>query len=143
VWCNSSADRRSWCRRSGLLVDDLETRRRLQSTYFTGVDFEFSVDFSRFWSISNIFGGRFSLFLSFFNFQVRYTRTEEVTLYYCSSENCFKAGQLGPRAYRISQFCPACGFRILCKACFTKMVFEYSQQLLVGLVVLTSQEVLA
>jgi hypothetical protein len=47
-------------------------------------------------SISSIFGSHFSLFCRFSNFVIRYTRTAEGMLMYCSSENTFKAGQLGP-----------------------------------------------
>jgi hypothetical protein len=86
--------------------------------------------FCPFWSISAIFGSGFSLFCLFSNLPIRYTRAEEVTLYYDPSETSTEAPQLGPRACRIFDFCPACGFRILCKACFTKTVLEYSQEVL-------------
>jgi hypothetical protein len=62
----------------------------------TGSFFHFSGDFSWFWPISGIFGGRFSCFRRFFKSEVRYTRTENPRLMYCTSEKGFKAGQLGP-----------------------------------------------
>jgi hypothetical protein len=68
-----------------------------ESAYFTVPLFPFSVDFHRFGSISNIFGGHFSPFLSFFNFQIRYTRTTNPRLMYSPSPTRVKAPQLGPK----------------------------------------------
>jgi hypothetical protein len=38
-----------------------------------------------------------------------------------SSQTSTEAPQLGLRGYRIFHFCPACGFRILYRACLTQM----------------------
>jgi hypothetical protein len=43
--------------------------------------------------ISSIFGTHFSLFSLFSGSAIRYTRAEDGTLYYCPSENRFKAGR--------------------------------------------------
>jgi hypothetical protein len=69
----------------------------------TGSFFHFSGDFSWFWTISGIFGGRFSCFRRFFESEVRYTRTENPRLMYSSSRMSFEAPQLGPSAYRFVQ----------------------------------------
>jgi hypothetical protein len=82
----------------------------LKTLIFRGLFFHFWVVFCLFWSISSHFWGRFSTFRLFFKFQIRYTRAEDGTLMYSSSQTQFKAPQLGPRAYRIFRFCPACGF---------------------------------
>ena len=92
---------------------------------FTHLIFYFSGDFSLISSILNIFGGRFSHFRHFSDSAIRLTSTAEVTLYYDPSKMSTQAGQLGPRAYRIFHFCPACGFRILGKACFTQIMLKY------------------
>jgi hypothetical protein len=75
------------------------------------------VDFGHFWT-------SFFPFSLFFHFRRRYTRAEEVTLYYRSSQKGFKAPQLGPRAYRILRFCPACGFGIKPLVSLGPIVFE-------------------
>ena len=104
---------------------DLKSRCGRVFACFPGSVFPFSGDFCPIWSILVIFGGRFSTLQRFFNFEVRYTRAEDPTLYYSPSETSTEARQLGPRAYRIFYFCPACGFRILGKACFTQIMLKY------------------
>jgi hypothetical protein len=64
-----------------------------------------SVDFGHFWA-------SFFLFSLFFNFDARVSNASKSRMMYCPSEKGFKAGQLGPRGYRIFYFCPACGFGI-------------------------------
>jgi hypothetical protein len=56
----------------------------------------FSAVLDRVGSISGIFGTHFSLFCRFFDSGRRYTRAEDGTLYYRSSQKGFKAPQLGP-----------------------------------------------
>jgi hypothetical protein len=102
-----------------------------------GVFWAVSVDFYGFGSISNIFGPSFSHFRHFSESETWYTRTEEATMYYSPSENTFKAGQLGPIAYRIWKVCPGCGFSVKPHACLTKIVLEYFGEVLGGLNVLT------
>jgi hypothetical protein len=80
------------------------------SPYFTGHFFCFWSLLDRFGLILVNFCGRFFLFSLFLHFQIRYTRTAEGMLMYCSSENTFKAGQLGSKGCQIWAVCPPCGF---------------------------------
>jgi hypothetical protein len=89
----------------------------LKTLIFRGLFFHFWAVFCLFWSILakiTIFWALFFLFSLFFHFRRRYTRTEEGRLCKCSVEKGFKAGQLGPRAYRIFHSCPGCGFALKC-----------------------------
>jgi hypothetical protein len=72
-------------------------------TYFRGSFFQFLGDFSRFGSISSIFGAHFHPFCRFSDLVTRYTRTENPRLMYSSSPTRVKAGQLAPPAYRFVQ----------------------------------------
>ena len=62
-------------------------------------------------------------------------------MYYRSSETSLQAGQLGPRGYRIFQFCPACVFGIKPVVSLGRIDSaarsEYSQDVSVVLVVLS------
>jgi hypothetical protein len=74
-----------------------------QSAYFAEVLFQFLADFSPIWSVSVIFETRFFRFSLFFNFQIRYTRSENPRLMYSSSPTRVKAPQLGLKGSRFVQ----------------------------------------
>jgi hypothetical protein len=100
-----------------------------------GSFFRFRAVLDQFRLILGIFWAHFSVFLFFSSLEARVSKATKSRLMYSSSRNKVKAPQLGPRGYRIFHSCPACGFRILCKACFTKMLSEYLQDVSVVLIV--------
>jgi hypothetical protein len=68
-----------------------------KNAYFTGLIFRVLGHFRSVSVNFDDFRPPFFLFSLFFDFQIRYTRVVNPTLYYWSSGNTFKAGQLGPR----------------------------------------------
>jgi hypothetical protein len=68
-----------------------------------GPFFSFRAIFRGFSQFRGFSGTDFSLFRFSSKFGTRYTRKLISRLYYCPSENCFKAGQLGPKGSRFVQ----------------------------------------
>jgi hypothetical protein len=73
-----------------------ESRRKdeaLKVLILRGTFFRFWAIFDQFRSISTLFLGRFSHFGHFLEFGIRYTRTQESTMYYSPSRTEIEAGR--------------------------------------------------
>ena len=77
------------------------------------VFWSFLVDFWTIFHFSVIFGVDFSFFSLFSGSATRYTREQEATMYYCPSENRFKAGS--PSAPAVEKFILGTRGCTLCK----------------------------